>query len=136
MAPHAEITLEEFKARLPLAEVVGRYVRLTKAGREYRGLCPFHKEKTPSFHVVEDKGFYHCFGCGAHGTAIDFVMGVEGLDFGAALDRLADLTGIAAPRRRADPEQAEANARLYAANEAAAAWFARQLEQDLSLIHI
>ncbi len=132
MAPHAEITLEEFKARLPLAEVVGRYVRLTKAGREYRGLCPFHKEKTPSFHVVEDKGFYHCFGCGAHGTAIDFVMGVENLDFGAALDRLADLTGIAAPRRRADPEQAEANARLYAANEAAAAWFARQLEQDRS----
>lgn len=126
----AEITLEEFKARLPLAEVVGRYVRLAKAGREHRGLCPFHKEKTPSFHVVEDKGFYHCFGCGAHGTAIDFVMAVESLDFGAALDRLAELTGIPAPRRRADPEQAEANARLYAANEAAAAWFARALEQD------
>ncbi len=130
MAGRTDLTLEEFKARLPLAEVVGRYVRLVKAGREHRGLCPFHKEKTPSFHVVEEKGFYHCFGCGAHGTAIDFVMAVENLDFGAALDRLADLTGIPAPRRRADPEQAEANARLYAANGAAAAWFARMLEQD------
>ena len=74
--------------------------------------------------MVEDKGFYHCFGCGAHGTAIDFVMAVEGLGFAEALERLADLTGIAgtAParsrRRRPSPSQ-----RLYAANAAAAAWF-------------
>ena len=80
MAGRSELTLEEFKARLPLVEIVGRYVRLTKAGRDHKGLCPFHKEKTPSFHVVAEKGFYHCFGCGAHGTALDFVMGVEGLD--------------------------------------------------------
>jgi DNA primase len=127
-----ETTLEEFKARLPLAEVVARYVRLTKAGREHRGLCPFHKEKTPSFHVVAEKGFYHCFGCGAHGTAIDFVMGVEGLDFGGAVERLAEMTGLPAPRRRgaeAAAQEAEANARLYAANAAAAAWFARQLDE-------
>ena len=95
----AEHSLEDFKARLPLAEIVGRYVKLTRRGREHQGLCPFHKEKTPSFNVVEDKGFYHCFGCGAHGTAIDFVMAIEGLGFPEALERLADLTGIAAPRR-------------------------------------
>lgn len=128
-------TLEEFKARLPLADVVGRYVRLTKAGREYKGLCPFHKEKTPSFNVVESKGFYHCFGCGAHGTAIDFVMGVEGLDFGEAVERLADMTGIPAPARSGGnreqrQRQEDANARLYAANGAAAAWFAKVLEGE------
>ena len=96
-----DLSLEEFKARLPLAEIVGRYVKLTRRGREQVGLCPFHKEKTPSFNVVEEKGFYHCFGCGAHGTAIDFVMAVEGLGFGDALERIADLTGIApaAPQR-------------------------------------
>ena len=130
MAGRSELTLEEFKARLPLVEIVGRYVRLTKAGRDHKGLCPFHKEKTPSFHVVAEKGFYHCFGCGAHGTALDFVMGVEGLDLPGAIDRLAELTGIPGPRRRgADPQVQDATARLYAANTAASAWFARQLEQ-------
>ena len=104
-----DLSLEEFKARLPLVEIVGRYVKLTRRGREHLGLCPFHKEKTPSFNVVEDKGFYHCFGCGAHGTAIDFVMAIEGLGFPEALERLADLTGIPAPRARsaatAEPSQ-------------------------------
>ena len=122
----AELSLEDFKARLPLAEIVGRYVKLTRRGREHQGLCPFHKEKTPSFNVVEDKGFYHCFGCGAHGTAIDFVMAIEGLGFPEALERLADLTGIAAPRR-ATAGQAEPSQRLHAANAAAAAWFQAQL---------
>ena len=121
-----ELSLEEFKARLPLAEIVGRYVKLTRRGREQLGLCPFHQEKTPSFNVVEDKGFYHCFGCGAHGTAIDFVMAIEGLDFPEALERLADLTGIAAPRR-AQRSRPEPDQRLYAANAAAAAWFQAQL---------
>jgi DNA primase len=121
-----ELSLEEFKARLPLAEIIGRYVKLTRRGREHLGLCPFHKEKTPSFNVVEDKGFYHCFGCGAHGTAIDFVMQIEGLDFGAALERLADLTGLQAPRRSTGP-QTESSERLHAANAAAAAWFQAQL---------
>jgi DNA primase len=121
-----EPSLDDFKARLPLAEIVGRYVKLTRRGREHLGLCPFHKEKTPSFNVVEEKGFYHCFGCGAHGTAIDFVMAVEGLSFGDALTRLADLTGIAAPRRSVavTPERSQ---RLFAANAAAASWFQAQL---------
>ena len=118
-------SLEEFKARVPLAEVVGRYVKLTRRGREHVGLCPFHKEKTPSFNVVEDKGFYHCFGCGAHGTAIDFVMAVESLGFPEALARVAEITGIPAPRRSAASSSAapETSQRLLAANAAAAAWF-------------
>ncbi|MFO1048372.1 MAG: DNA primase [Geminicoccaceae bacterium] len=121
-----DLSLEEFKARLPLAEIVARYVKLTRRGREQVGLCPFHQEKTPSFNVVEDKGFYHCFGCGAHGTAIDFVMQVEGLDFARALERLAEITGLAAPRR-AQQAQAESGERLRAANAAAAVWFQAQL---------
>jgi DNA primase len=121
-----DLSLEDFKARVPLAGLIGRYVKLARRGREHVGLCPFHKEKSPSFNVVEEKGFYHCFGCGAHGTAIDFVMAVEGLGFAEALERIADLTGIPAPRRsgtaRLEPSQ-----RLYAANTAAAVWFQAQL---------
>ena len=115
-----ETSLDDFKARLPLAEIVGRYVKLTRRGREHLGLCPFHQEKTPSFNVVEDKGFYHCFGCGAHGTAIDFVMAIEGLSFGDALTRLADLPA-SPPRARCLP--ARAGPKLFAANAAAATCF-------------
>ncbi|HET6467468.1 MAG TPA: DNA primase [Geminicoccaceae bacterium] len=125
-------SLEEFKARLPVADVVGRHVRLTRRGRQLKGLCPFHKEKTPSFYVYEDDGHYHCFGCGAHGTAIDFVMAVEGLGFADALQRLAELTGLPAPAARAGgggdgPAARERDDGLYRANEAAARWFAGRL---------
>lgn len=119
-------SLEEFKARLPLAEIVGRWVKLTRRGREWIGLCPFHKERTPSFSVVEDKGFYHCFGCGAHGGAVDFVMAIERLDFREAIERLAELTGIPAPRR-AGGEVLRADPSLYDVNAAAAVWYAARL---------
>ena len=75
--PDPSITLEEFKARLPIVDVVARWVKLTRRGREHWGCCPFHNEKTPSFHVIEAKGYFHCFGCGAHGNAIDFVMQLD-----------------------------------------------------------
>ena len=122
MADQSAITLEEFKARLPLVEIVGRYVKLTRRGREHLGLCPFHKEKTPSFNVVEDKGFYHCFGCGAHGTAIDFVMEIEGL--GLRPRRSTGWRSSPACRRRAARRDAARRPRptsgCYAANAAAA----------------
>lgn len=123
----AATSLEEFKARLPLVEVVARHVRLQRRGREHWGCCPFHQEKTPSFHVVEDRGFYHCFGCGQHGNAIDFVMALEGLAFGEAIQRLAELTGVPAPRRPAGGTSPVDHG-LLAANEAAARWFAGHLE--------
>ncbi|HBC07201.1 MAG TPA: hypothetical protein DC046_06400 [Rhodospirillaceae bacterium] len=87
--------LEELKARLPATEVVGRRVKLIRSGRDTKGCCPFHKEKTPSFHVYDDH--YHCFGCGAHGSVIDFVMETEGLEFREAVQRLADSAGISFP---------------------------------------
>ncbi|HEX2527832.1 MAG TPA: DNA primase [Geminicoccus sp.] len=126
MSGAPRLTLEEFKARLPLLDIVARHVRLVRKGREWQGLCPFHKEKSPSFSVVEEKGFFHCFGCGANGSAIDFVMRVENLDFVDALQRLEELTGIPAPRREG-PATPAVDQDLYAVNAAAAEWFAAQL---------
>ncbi len=126
MADSGGISLDEFKARLPLVEIVARRVRLTRRGHEHVGLCPFHREKTPSFTVSESKGFYHCFGCQQHGNAIDFVMATEGLEFGEAVARLAELTGLPLPWR--DTARGPAPDRtLFAANEAAARWFAGRL---------
>ena len=69
--------LDEIRARLTLSDVIGRSVKLTRKGREYTGLCPFHNEKTPSFTVSDDKNFYHCFGCGAHGDVISLHVADE-----------------------------------------------------------
>ena len=94
--------LDELRSRVSLADLVGKRVRLTRKGREYGGLCPFHNEETPSFYVVEDKGFFHCFGCGAHGDAIGFVMRSENLDFIEAIERLAGIAGVAVPQQMDD----------------------------------
>ena len=120
------MSLDEFKARLPLVEIVARRVRLTRRGHEHVGLCPFHREKTPSFTVSEPKGFYHCFGCQQHGNAIDFVMATEGLEFAEAVARLAELSGLPLPWRAATRAPAP-DQTLFAANEAAARWFAGRL---------
>ena len=93
--------------RVDIVEVVGSRVQLKKAGANHMGLCPFHDEKTPSFHVYPD-GHYHCFGCGAHGTTIGFLMDVDALTFPEAVEALADMLGLEVPReggdvRRVDP---------------------------------
>lgn len=111
--------LDELRARLPLADLVGRRTRLTRKGREYAGLCPFHNEKTPSFYVVEDKGFFHCFGCGAHGDAVGFVMRSENLDFIEAVERLAGEAGLAVPQQT--PQERERAQRQKTQLEALAA---------------
>ncbi|BCW88665.1 DNA primase [Alphaproteobacteria bacterium SO-S41] len=92
-----EAFLDELKARVRVADVVGRRVKLVRKGREFMGLCPFHSEKSPSFSVNEQKGFYHCFGCGAHGDAIKFVCETEGLNFREAVERLAGEAGLQMP---------------------------------------
>ncbi len=88
--------LAELRDRVPLSDVVGRHVRLVRQGRELVGLCPFHGERSPSFAVVEAKGFYHCFGCGAHGDALDFLMAIENVDFVDAVEIAATLAGMVA----------------------------------------
>jgi DNA primase len=90
--------IEDLRQRVPLSEIIGRRVKLVRKGRRFSGLCPFHSEKTPSFSVVDDDGFYHCFGCGAHGDAISFLREMDGLDFMEAIERLSDMAGLAMPK--------------------------------------
>jgi DNA primase len=99
--------LDELRARTPLPAIIGRRVRLARAGRQWKGCCPFHGEKTPSFHVYDDH--YHCFGCGAHGDAITFVMQSQGASFPEAVEQLAAEAGLTVPRPT--PEAAEAEKR-------------------------
>jgi DNA primase len=120
--------VEELRNRLSISNLVGRRVRLQKRGREHTGLCPFHNEKTPSFTVSDEKGFYHCFGCGAHGDVVGFVMRSEGLPFPEAVERLAREAGMEVPV--SSPEErrkAAKQATLHGALEAAAKWFETQL---------
>jgi DNA primase len=120
--------LDELRARLSVSELVGRKVRLVRKGREHSGLCPFHNEKTPSFTVNDEKGFFHCFGCGAHGDVIGFAMETEVLSFPEAIERLAGEAGLEVPR--ATPEERAREVRratLYDVVEHACAWFEAQL---------
>jgi len=94
--------LDELKARIRPSEVVGKHVKLKRQGREFAGLSPFTTEKTPSFFVNDEKGFYHCFSSGKHGDAISFLMEIEGLSFPEAVEQLANMAGMALPA--VDPE--------------------------------
>ncbi|MGB5579289.1 MAG: DNA primase [Woeseia sp.] len=90
--------IDDLIARADIVEVMGRRIQLKKAGREFKACCPFHDEKTPSFTVSPQKGFYHCFGCGAHGTALGFLMEFEHLSFVEAVEALAGIMGVEVPR--------------------------------------
>src|SRR3981081_2814234 len=93
--------LDELRARLPVSDVVGRRVKLKKAGREWKGLSPFNKERSPSFFVNDQKGFYHDFSSGKHGDIFGFVMDTEGVTFPEAVERLAPPAGAAGPQMAA-----------------------------------
>lgn len=118
--------LDELRLRAGIADIVGRRVQLTRKGREQQGLCPFHKEKTPSFYVYDDH--YHCFGCGAHGSAIDFAMQTENLSFPEAVRRLAEEAGMEVPEETPQEREREKEKQtLYDVMEAAAAYFEKCL---------
>jgi DNA primase len=120
--------LDELRSRVSLAGVVGRKVKLVRRGREHVGLCLFHHEKTPSFYVVEDKSFFHCFGCGAHGDVIGFVMRADNLDFIDAVEKLAAEAGLAVPRATPqERERAQRQKTLLEALEAAAVFYENRL---------
>src|SRR3981081_946763 len=89
--------LDELRARLPVSEVVGRRVKLKKAGREFKGRSPFQQEKSPSFTVNDQKGFYHDFSSGKHGDIISFLMETEGVGFAEAVERLGAVAGVPTP---------------------------------------
>jgi DNA primase len=120
--------LDELRSRTLLSALISKTIKITKAGREYKGCCPFHNEKTPSFYVNDDKGFYHCFGCSAHGDAIRWMTDQRGLPFMDAVKELASVAGMDVPA--ADPratEKAERGNALYDVMTAAADWFVEQL---------
>ncbi len=120
--------LDQLRSRVTLSALIGRTVRLTKAGNEFKACCPFHNEKTPSFHVNDAKGFYHCFGCSAHGDAIRWMTDHQGLAFMDAVKELAAEAGMDVPAP--DPHQARAAEKrdsLHDVMAAAQEWFVSQL---------
>jgi len=119
--------MDELRTRLTLSDVVGRSVRLTRAGREFKGCCPFHNEKTPSFYVNDDKQFYHCFGCGAHGDVIGFVMQNGNQSFIEAVEVLANEAGMEMPKASPqDVQKAKKKKGLHALLEDATRWMEKQ----------
>ena len=123
--------LDELRARVTLSSVVMRTTKLQRAGREWKACCPFHNEKTPSFTVSDEKGFYHCFGCGAHGDVIRWMTDQRGLSFMDAVKELASEAGLEVPQP--DPreaERAERRATLHDVMASAQEWFETNLLSD------
>ena len=129
---YSEEIVEEVRSRSDIVDVVSGYVKLQRRGSSYLGLCPFHNEKTPSFSVSPDKQIYHCFGCGAGGNVITFLMEYENYSFQEALGILAQRAGISLPKEEMSKEaraQADLRASLLEINKLAANYFYYQLKQ-------
>jgi DNA primase len=122
--------LDEIRTRVTLSSLVGRKLRLTRAGREWRAPCPFHKEKTPSFYVNDQKGFFHCFGCGAHGDVVGFLMRHDNLAFPEAVEALAAEAGLEVPKpTEAERHRYEKQKTLHEVLEAATLFFEEELRK-------
>ncbi|MEM7248473.1 MAG: DNA primase [Acidobacteriota bacterium] len=120
--------VEEVRSASRIVEVVSEHVTLKRAGRSWKGLCPFHGEKTPSFHVDEAKGFYHCFGCGEGGDVYRFVMQIDALSFPEAVKHLASRSGIPIPERRQPDARDQLRERLFLVNDTAQSFFVSSLQ--------
>jgi DNA primase len=128
MARIPDAFIDDLLARTDIVEVVGSRVPLKRQGREYSARCPFHDERSPSFTVSPTKQFYHCFGCGAHGTAISFLMNYDRLEFLDAVEELAKRCGVEVPRDTQQRNQSGDSRELYLALDAAANFFQQQLQ--------
>jgi DNA primase len=115
-------TIDDIKQRLDIVDVISSYLKLEKAGRNFKALCPFHQEKTPSFFVFPDRQSWRCFGCSAGGDLFSFVMKKEGTDFGETLKTLADKAGVSLERKK-ETVESKSTDRLYQINEAAAQYY-------------
>ncbi|MBI4101259.1 DNA primase [Candidatus Microgenomates bacterium] len=124
-------SVEEIKRRLDVDEVVGSYIQLKPAGRNFKALCPFHHEKTPSFMVSNEKGIWHCFGCNEGGDIFSFVMKMEGLDFRGVLENLARRAGVTLEPRAGSRSTAKLKERLLKINEAAAKFYQATLTKSV-----
>ncbi|HHC73183.1 MAG TPA: DNA primase [Thiotrichales bacterium] len=121
--------IEELLSRVDIVDVIERFVPLKRAGREYVACCPFHDEKTPSFTVSPAKQFYHCFGCGAHGSALGFLMEYNRLEFPEAVEELASSVGLEVPREKGDVRREEKSRSLLEVLEEAAEFYRRQFRE-------
>ena len=130
MARIPDAFIDELLARSDIVEIVGARVPLKKQGREYSARCPFHDERSPSFTVSPNKQFYHCFGCGAHGTAISFLMNYDRLEFLDAVDELAKRAGMEVPRDTRQRNENGDTRDIFSALDAASNFFRRQLAQS------
>lgn len=115
--------IDEIKSRLNIVDIIGKYVKLKRAGRNFKGLCPFHGEKTPSFVVSPDRQIFHCFGCGKGGTVFDFVMEMNRIDFAEALEELAQTAGVKLTRRFTNTPEGNLKEQLYAVNHLASEFY-------------
>ncbi len=133
MARIPEDVIQRLREQADIVEIVSAYTPLKSSGRSHKGCCPFHDEKTPSFHVYPDDGGYHCFGCQEHGSVFDFLMKRGGLSFREALEEVSRQTGIALPEPKSTPEDAERQRRLEAMRAALdfAAHYFRKILTDL-----
>ena len=130
---YSEDIIEEVRMKNDIVDVISQYVKLTRKGNSYFGLCPFHNEKTPSFSVTPSKQMYYCFGCGAGGNVFTFVMEYENFTFGEALKYLADRAGVELPKIEYSKEakaKAEKKAQLLEINKQAAQYFYYQLRRE------
>ncbi|HET6912476.1 MAG TPA: DNA primase [Rhodanobacteraceae bacterium] len=122
--------IDELLARVDIVEVIERRVPLKKAGREWTARCPFHDERSPSFYVSPTKQFFHCFGCGAHGSAIKFLMDYERLEFPDAVEELAQSAGLKVPHEGGDDRPREDKTDLYALLDATAGFYQKELARS------
>ena len=126
MPYYSDDIIEEVRSRNDIVDVISQYVRLSKKGSTYFGLCPFHNEKTGSFSVSPNKQMYYCFGCGAGGNVFTFLMEYENFTFGEAMEALADRAGVELPKQEytsAQRQEADKRARLLEINKEAAKYF-------------
>ena len=122
--------IDDLLARIDIVDVIAERVPLKKGGRDWSARCPFHDERSPSFTVSPGKQFYHCFGCGAHGSAIKFLMEYDRLEFPDAVEELAQTVGLKVPHENRRDAPTEDRSGLYTLLDAAANWYATQLPRS------
>src|SRR5271170_5858142 len=126
--------IERLRSHFLISEVIGKRIAIKRHGREFQALCPFHNEKTPSFTINDEKGFFHCFGCSAHGDAIGFIMKFDRLSYPETVEALAREAGIPLPELTQEQvRKYEAEKTLYDALEAACQCFEKQLAGSVGM---
>ena len=134
MVRYSEELIDDIKNSNDIVDIISQYVVLKRSGRNFFGLCPFHKEKTPSFSVSPDKQIFHCFGCGAGGNVIHFISKIENIDFKESLEILADRAGITLPTldNEVDSKKQYLKEKVYEINKEAALYYHETLYKDIS----